>query len=464
MSDPSLRPASQIAQSVRQGEVTAQEVTEAALARHAQLNPKINAIVQDCHAEARIRAAEIDQQVADGIDPGPLAGVPTTIKVNVDQKGFATTNGLRLNENLIARQDSPFVANLRAAGCVIIGRTNTPAFSLRWFTKNSLHGQTLNPRNAAITPGGSSGGAASAVAAGLCAIGHGTDIAGSIRYPAYACGVHGLRPSLGRIPTFNATSGDRFIGAQLMAVSGPLARSIDDIALSYRAMAGISPNDPASVPATLEPRPYAKRAALCLEPDAMSVSPQVKSELIRAAKILQDEGWSVEEIPCPPVREAAEINAILWMAETIFAATDAMEAEADEDAQFVYAQMRETTGPVDLERVMTALKRRATLIRAWENFFSTHPVLICPISGELPFEQQLDVRSAADFERVYEAQLTQRGLAVMGMPALSVATGFTDDRPTGAQLVSGRFREDVLLDAGATLEAACGAPEIAHPA
>ena len=182
--------ATDIAQAVRQGALSATEVATAHLARIAAVNPAINAIVQPCEAEALATAAQIDAARAQGQDLGPMAGVPVTIKVNVDQAGHATTNGLRLQQGLVAETDSPVVANLRRAGAVIVGRTNTPAFSLRWFTNNQLHGQTLNPRNMTLTPGGSSGGAASAVAAGLCALGHGTDIAGSIRYPAYASGAY----------------------------------------------------------------------------------------------------------------------------------------------------------------------------------------------------------------------------------------------------------------------------------
>jgi len=147
------------------------------------------------------RRPEPSTHSARGEALGPLAGVPVTVKVNVDQAGFATTNGLKIQRNLIAAEDNPVVANLKKAGAVIIGRPNTQAFSLRWFTRNGLHGHTKNPHDPTLTPGGSSGGAAAAVAAGIGAIAHGTDIGGSIRYPAYACGVHGLRPTLGRVPT-----------------------------------------------------------------------------------------------------------------------------------------------------------------------------------------------------------------------------------------------------------------------
>lgn len=455
--------ATQISTMVRRGDVSATEVTQAHLGRLDAVNPTINAVVQDCTEEALSTAAAIDARITAGEDPGPLAGVPVTTKVNVDQAGHATTNGLRLLEKAIAQHDSPVVANLRRAGAVIVGRTNTPAFSLRWFTKNDLHGQTLNPRNRSITPGGSSGGAAAAVASGICAVAHGTDIAGSIRYPAYACGLHGLRPSLGRIPAYNATSADRFIGAQVMAVSGPIARSIGDISLTYHAMAAADPRDPWYVPAPLEGGPYQKRAALALAPDDMPLDRRVRDALIGAARTLEEAGWTVDEIPCPPMRAAAEVNALLWMAETRFAAQALIERENEPDSRFVFQQMTRAVGPIDLDTVMRALQARATLMREWDLFLQRYPLLLCPVSGDLPFDQQLDVSSETAFAAVYEAQLTQRGLPTLGLPALSLATGYVDDRPVGVQLVAGRFREDVLLAAGQTLEAAGHRPSVSDP-
>jgi amidase len=455
--------ATEIAGAVRQRKVSAVEVAEAHVARMDAVNPAINAVVQDGRAEALAVAREMDQRIARGEDPGPMAGVPVTIKVNVDQEGFATTNGLTLLAENVATADSPVVANIRKAGGIIVGRTNTPAFSLRWFTNNALHGQTLNPRNAALTPGGSSGGAGAAVAAGLCAIGHGTDIAGSVRYPAYACGLHGLRPTLGRIPAYNATAPDRFISAQVMAVSGPIARSIADIGLALQAMSAADVRDPWYVPAPLVSGPFPKRAALTLAPDGMPVDAAVKAELVKAAKCLEAAGWEIEEVACPPMREAARINAVLWMAETQLSAKGLMAKEAEPESQFVFDMMSREAGAVDFETVMIALQRRVTLIREWELFLQDYPVLICPVSGELPFDQQLDIRSEADFLRVYEAQLTQRGLPSLGMPALAVATGTVGDRPVGVQLVAGRYREDILLNAGAVIEAAGPLPDVADP-
>src|SRR6056297_781827 len=261
--------AAAIAARVRTRETSAREETEAALARLAAANPALNAVVDEFPEEALAEADRVDALIAQGRDPGPLAGVPVTVKVNVDQAGRATTNGLQLQKDLIAEEDSPVTANLRRAGAVVIGRTNTPAFSLRWFTRNSLHGATFNPHDKAITPGGSSGGAGAAVAAGIGAVAHGTDIAGSIRYPAYACNLHGLRPSFGRVPAANLSGPDRTIGAQLTAVSGPLARRIEDVRLAFEALSAGDWRDPWHAPAPLAGPPSPKRVGLALAPGGM---------------------------------------------------------------------------------------------------------------------------------------------------------------------------------------------------
>ncbi len=448
------RSATDIAAEVRAGRVSATEVTTAHLDRMAAVNPAINAVIQSCEPEALAAAKDIDDRIARGETVGPMAGVPVTIKVNVDQRGYATTNGLKLLKNAVAEQDSPLVANLRKAGAIIVGRTNTPAFSLRWFTKNDLHGQTLNPVNKALTPGGSSGGAAAAVAAGICAMGHGTDIAGSIRYPAYACGLHGLRPTPGRIPAYNASGAERFIGAQLMAVSGPIARNMADIRLAFAAMAEGDARDPWWVPAPLEGPPYAKRVALCTAPDGLKVAPEITAALRKAADILANAGWLVEEVACPPMRPAAEINAQLWMVEMRAGATEAMQRENEADSQFVYAQMTRLSPELDSGGLMAALQKRATLVRDWQIFLHKYPVVLCPVSGQLPFAQQQDVQSAEAFDAVIEAQLPQTAIPALGLPGLTVATGMAGNSPVGVQLVAARYREDILLAAGGVIEAA----------
>ena len=449
--------ATTIAALVRERKSSAVEVAEAALARLDSVNPAINAVVTEMPDEALAAARAIDESVARGDATGPLCGVPVTVKVNADQKDHATTNGCILQRGLIAEEDNPVVANLRKAGAVIIGRTNTPAFSLRWFTRNSIHGHTRNPRNPALTPGGSSGGAAAAVTAGIGAIGHGTDIAGSIRYPAYACGIHGLRPTLGRIPAANFSTPDRMIGAQLMAVSGPIARTVSDLRLGLEAMSAEDLRDPWWVPVPLELPSLPKRAALTVAPEGLVVDAEVEKALRDAARRLEDAGWELTETTCPPLREAAQRNLSLWLADIRRAGRDVIAKEDDPDANFVFAQLEALAGEPDLNAIMDILQARAALTRQWQVFLNDYPVLICPASAELPFPDLLDVESPDAFRRIAEAQLTMIAIPFMGLPGLTVSTGMAGDTPVGVQLVAGRYREDVLLDAGETIERG-GAP------
>jgi amidase len=450
-------PATEIAALVRAKKTSAAEVARDALARLDSANPSINAVVDHSPEETLAEAARVDAAIARGEDPGPMAGVPVTIKVNVDQKGFATTNGLRIQKDHVATEDNPVVANLRKAGAVILGRTNTPAFSLRWFCRNGVHGHTKNPWDPGITPGGSSGGAAAATAAGIGAVGHGTDIGGSIRYPAYACGVHGLRPTLGRIPALNPSFPDRHIGGQLMAVSGPIARTIADVKLAFEAMAARDIREPWWADVPMQGPPAPKRAALCVKPEGMPTVPEVEAALRDAAKRLEAAGWTVEEADLPPLREPAQLQALLWLAETRRGLNKAIAAEDDPDASFVYAQMEELCPAPDLFAFMDALQKRVGFVRQWMEFFERYPVAISPVSAELPFKDQLDVESPEAFRRLMEAQLTQVGLPLMGLPGLTVTTGVVSRVPVGVQLLAGRYREDLLLQAGAVIEAA-GAP------
>jgi amidase len=455
--------AAETADAVRAGRLSAAQATESALARLSAVNPAINAVVAEMPEEARATAAEIDRRIAAGDDPGPLAGVPITVKVNVDQAGHATTNGLRLQQDTIAETDNPVVANLRKAGAVIVGRTNTPAFSLRWFTRNSLHGWTRNPHDAALTPGGSSGGASAALAAGIGAIAHGSDIGGSIRYPAYACGLHGLRPSVGRVPAVNFSAPDRYIGGQIMAVSGPLARRIGDLRLALQAMSAPDARDPWHVAMPLDGPPLPKHAALCVAPEGMDVHPAVADALRQAAETLRAAGWKVTETDPPPLRAAAEAQAVLWLADFRHSVLPALEKEGDPDALFVFDQLERHARPTGFSPLMDALRERVTVTRAWQTFLAEYPILLLPVSGEPPFPDQLDVQSPEAFARVFEAQLTQVALPVTGLPALTVATGFAGTAPMGVQLVGPRFREDILLDAGAALEADGHKPEPIDP-
>ncbi|PJM87360.1 amidase family protein [Achromobacter ruhlandii] len=454
----------ELAARIRRRDVSAVEATQSALARLQAVNPLINAVVDHRPDDALAQAAGVDRALARGEDPGALAGVPVTVKVNVDQAGYATTNGVTLQKDVVASVNNPVVDNLRRAGAVIIGRTNTPAFSLRWFTGNRLHGDTLNPRNPSLTPGGSSPRAASAVAAGIGHLAHGTDIAGSIRYPAYACGVHGLRPSLGRVAAFNAALPERTIGGQITAVSGPLARSIADLRLGLAAMAAPDPRDPWWVPAPLTGPAAPRRAALCLSPDGMDTEPAVVKALQDAARRLSEAGWAVDTVDqVPPLREAADLQIRMWMADGYEGMVDAARKEGDRGALTALEGQRARVADMDMAKFSAVLTRRATLTRLWELFLAQYPVLLLPVSAELPFTDNLDLQGDAAYERVWRAQMTQIGLPFMGLPGLSVAMGSAGDRPVGVQVVAGRYREDLCLAAGEAIEAAGPMVTLAEP-
>jgi amidase len=457
MPDPDLwkLSAGEIARRVREREVSAVEVAQSALARLDAVNPRINAVVEHRPDEVLARASEIDASIARGEAVGPLAGVPVAIKVNVDQAGYATTNGLKSQKSLIAKTSSPVVDNLLRAGAVTIGRTNTPAYSYRWFTSNLLHGVTRNPHDPSLTPGGSSGGSAAAVASGICALAHGTDIAGSIRYPAYACGIHGLRPSLGRIPAFNASAGvDRPIGGQLMAMSGPIARTVDDLRLGLLAMSQPDSRDPWWVPAPMQGPPVPRRVAMCLRPDGMDTQAEVCAALHDAAQRLRDAGWTVDEVDnLPPLKEAVPIQIALWMADGYEALVEGARREGDPGAIAALAGQAEFVRSIGFAEFSTALSRRLGIARAWQLYLERYPLVLLPVCAELPFVNDLDLQGPASYERVWRAQMTMIALPVTGLPAISIHTGKVGRTPVGVQLVAGRFREDLCLEAGAAIEA-----------
>ena len=431
--------AAEIARLVRAREVSAVEVATDALARLDAVNPAINAVIDHRPDEVLAEAASVDAALARGETIGCLAGVPVTIKVNTDQAGFATTNGLRMQRDLIAAEDNPVVANLRRAGAVILGRTNTPAFSYRWFTSNLLHGATKNPRHPALTPGGSSGGAAAAVTAGIGALAQGTDIAGSVRYPAYACGIHGLRPTFGRIAAFNPSAPERSIGG---------------LRLGLEAMARDDPRDPWWVPAPLVGPPVVKRVVMCLRPDGLETVPEVVAALVDAAKRLEHAGWIVEEVAdLPPLREARDLQARLWIADGHADKLRDAENEQDPGALAMLRGIAPFVQDFDLASMALALTRRATLVRQWRVFLAETPLVLLPVCGELPFADDADLGGPAAFEAVWRAQLTQIAIPFLGLPALTVSTGLAGAGPVGVQLLAGRFREDVLLEAGAAIEA-----------
>ena len=287
--------------------VSAREVTQAHLRRLHSTNPALNAVVVDLGEQALLAAGVADEAQSKGETLGSLHGVPVTIKINIDVEGQANSNGVAAFAANIAPGDSPVTANLKAAGAIIIGMTNTPEFSMRWFTDNPLHGLTFNPWDPAITCGGSSGGAGASIAAGIGAIGHGNDIGGSLRWPAYCNGIATIKPTQGRIAAFNPSApAERPLMAQFMSSQGPLAREVADVRLGLEVMARRDPRDPWWVPAPLPEASAARRikVAVAKIPDDMTTDPRIMHVIATAADHLSDAGFELSEVELPDLSGA----------------------------------------------------------------------------------------------------------------------------------------------------------------
>lgn len=455
--------ATELAHGIRTGTISSREATTSCLDRIAAVNPEINALVEVSPDEALAMADAADRAVARGEPLGLLHGVPLSIKVNSDQAGHATTNGIARFRANIATTDSPHVANLRAAGAVFVGRSNTPAFSYRWFTNCDAHGRTLNPWSRAHTPGGSSGGAGAAVASGMVPIGHGNDIGGSVRYPAYACGVAGIRPTVGRAPGwYGPADGDPALSVQQMLVQGPLARSIADLRLALTAMSAPDPRDPVYAPVPLDGRPLDRpiRIGLLRDSGVASPVPAVSAALDLAAAHLGDAGYVVEEIELPLLAEAYRLWYLLALEEfrpLLPFVEETGDAGMLQCARNYYAVAAEWWGTnPGLAEYMAGYARRGALIAQLAVFMERYPIILLPVSAEQAFEQDADIASVTRMREVMNAQSSMMAIPMLGFPALSVPTGIVDGLPVGVQLLGRRFREDTLFDAATVIEARSG--------
>jgi amidase len=445
-----------LAQAIRKREISSREVVKSCLSRLEQVNPRVNAVVDLLADEALVAAGRADHMLAVGETIGPLHGVPVTIKINVDYAGRATTNGVAAFKDRIAKVDSPPVANWRKAGAIVIGRTNVPPFSARFFTANELYGRTLNPWDPARTPGGSSGSAAAAVATGIGPLAHGNDRAGSVRYPAYACGVFGLRPTVGRVPTFEASAPEEpTITTQLTHVQGPLARSIYDLRLGLVAMAGRDARDPWWTPAEMAQGATTgqMRVAMFAEDDDVEVDPAISSTVRQAAHWLESAGYRIEEAKPPRFEEAARLFFTLVRTEEKASTTRAIERWGDEPLQRARASTMAYAAELDFEGYVNAFARRASILREWMLLFERYPLLLMPVSWERPFPVDFDQQGDEAVRRMLTAHHPMLAVSTLGLPGLSIPTGFADGVPIGVQLVAGRFQEELCLMAGEVIEA-----------
>ena len=442
-------------EALKSRQVSAVEVTQAHFDRLHALNPTLNAVVQEV-PEAFERARDID---AGKIDGGILHGAPVTTKINADQKGYPNSNGLPALKDNIAPADSAVVANLHAAGAVIIGRTNTPEMSLRWCTSNPLHGTTLNPWNKDITPGGSSGGASAAVSAGIGTIAHGNDIGGSLRYPAYACGIVSIKPSLGRIPAFNPSAPSRAPISTVMSTQGPIARSVSDARLGLAAMSAGTSADPnwSSARASHRPRPPEVTVGLAPSPFAAQTHPHQLKAMEIATQGLKDAGFKTRGIDLPETALATEVWGRLLFTETQLMSKELLDKAASPELKVWLDDFANHYGDVyDLEGYMNGQMERIRLRRAYAQLFDEVDIVMMPTSLIPPFENDLDFKDRSKAGYLIDAQAPLYLINLLGLPSVALPTHVQDGLPLGVQLVAAQAEDDFALDVAERLESELG--------
>jgi amidase len=267
------------------------------------------------------------------------------------------------------------------------------------------------------------------------------------------------------VAAYNASHPERPIGGQIMAVSGPLARTVEDIRVALAAMAAPDSRDPWWVPAPLVGPEVPRVAAVCTHPDGMQTAPEIVDALMDAADRLRDAGWTVTVLDeLPPIDALCHIQLALWMGDGYDAMRAAADLEGDAGAMAALRGQEAIARSVTLESFSGALKARATAIRTWQMFLDRYPVVLLPVSAELPFDDDLDIRDQESYRRVWKAQSSMVGLAVTGLPCMSLAMGSAAGRPVGVQILAGRYREDLCLAAGEAIESRGPAIEVATPA
>ncbi|MCU1486122.1 MAG: hypothetical protein JWN67_2868 [Actinomycetia bacterium] len=438
-----------LAEQVRAGEIAARELVTAALDRIERVDESIHAFVAVDAEAALAEAHAIDERIAAGEDPGPLAGIPLAVKDLEDAIGFVTTQGsIARSESRPAAHDSELVARLRAAGCVVIGKTNTPAFGHKADTVNLVFPGTRNPWDLARTPGGSSGGSAAALAAGMVPLATGSDGGGSIRIPSAACGLSGMKPSLGRVPGDNAWHD--------LSTSGPMARRVSDIALALDTVIGPDPHDLRSLP-----MPEASWIGAVAEPNVplrvawsptlgyATPSPEVLAQCERAVLALEDAGAEVVRVD--DVFTEDPIGPWLSLV-TAYLVRTVDQLGATEDAEEPsLAVFLEWGRALSAAQVVAAVDACHDLNRRLVRLFADHRVLLTPTTATTPPLVGQGADNWVQF--TYPFNLTRS-------PAGTVCAGVTPDgMPVGLQVVGPQHGDQVVLRTLAALEGILGLAE-----
>jgi amidase len=451
-------PATTLARWLRERRCSAVELLDAHLARIDAHGSALNAVVSVDAEGARRRAADADRALQRGDRVGPLHGIPMTLKDGHDVAGLRTTLGTHELDR-VAGEDGTVAARLRAAGANIFGHSNVAAWLADHSqSANPVFGRTANPWDPGRVPGGSSGGAAAALAAGMTPLEVGSDMVGSIRLPAHFCGVYGLKPTEHRVPLtgFFRTPGGGPRSARVMVCLGPMARDIDDLELALRVIAGPDGHDSDVAPVPLEPAAVGRlgdlRLAVAPQPPGVRVSTAVRAQVERVASAASDAGARVDaRLPAIDWDELHELFGDLLMTVTgIFAPGAPLREEQRTLAWY-----------------LGALARRERFVAAWDAFFADVDALLCPTAMTSAFAHD-DARGPIDVDGTpvdYNDQGRLHAFTnLTGMPALAVPAGLDHDGlPVGIQLVGPRWSEMRLLAIARELEAAGIIPGFRRP-
>lgn len=449
-------PGRALAASVRARELSAAEVVEAHLRRIETDNPRLNALTVTFADRARAAAADLDRAIAAGEEPGSLAGVPFSVKESIDLTWSATTQGWHGLADAVPSSDATVVRRMRGAGAIPIGRGNMSDFGMRWDTDNDLFGRTLHPFDAARSVYGSSGGDAVAVATGMSAIGLGNDFGGSIRLPASAVGIAGLRPSFGRVPRAAVRDAPVALTLQQFSVNGPLARTVDDLALAFEVLQGEDPADPVSLavaPFGADAAP--RRVGVTRDPLGWGVDDDVRAGVDRAADALAAAGWELVEIDPPRLEEAAVLWRRLACTDMLLSLDPALLPEplgrsATSFLRDSTAAARPFTSAADYA---TAWGRRAVIAAAWRRLQVEVPLILGPVSTRRVPEPDFDLGGQEAADAAWRDLRLVVAANFLGLPAVTVPAGRDrDGLPVGVQLIAPLHADELALAAARDVE------------
>jgi amidase len=465
MSDPTFLPASVMAAHIREKKITPVELAQAHLAKIEKFNPKLNAFVQ-VNTERVLREAREAESalLIRGGSVGPLHGVPISLKSSVDVAGMRIESGTRLRAGNMATRDAPLVERLRKAGAIIIGVTNTPELLMSWETDNLLYGRTNSPWDLERTPGGSSGGEAAALAAGMSAGGVGSDGGGSIRVPAHFSGICGLKPTPGRIPSTGhfPASGGPFA---LLGVVGPMARNVDDLKILFEVMRGHDDADPcaAPVPICWPGTDEIKRIKIgYFEDDGRTpVMPEIRQAVRTAAEALSRSGFQVEPFRPQGLEEAR----VLW--KKFFVKVGGMLIEPmfrgrQNDCSPMLRQFLEWSAAepeLSGDSLLESWFRRDSLRAEFLAQMREYPILLCPPAAITAFRHG-ERNWSIDSKRVeyLDAWSYAEWFNLLGNPAAVVPVGQSlEALPIGVQIVGRPWQEELVLTIAAQVENGCHA-------